>query len=176
MATDETLPLGVVLERRKTDHPWQDFTWRPVGVVPGAPACDPRGAWKLLRDGDGWEHFHSGTLTLSLFRKETEAYKVNLSQQPPRIFVVLRAEEEAGGAHDYVPCLVTASPYEAQDYLDSGEEIVEAVPMPPDVVAFVQGYIDAHHVDEPFYKRKRKRHDLEQEGFARKPPDRARDG
>ncbi len=176
MAIEETLPLGVVLERREIDHPWQDVSWRPVGVVPGAPACDPKGAWKLLRGGDGWEHYHCGTLKLSLFRKETEAYKVNLSQQPPSIFVVLRGEEEAGAAHEFVPFLVTASPFEAQDYLDSGEEIVEAVPMPPDVVAFVQSFVDEHHVDERFYKRQRKRHDPEQEGFARKPPAPAREG
>ncbi len=176
MAIEETLPLGVVLERRKIDHPWQDVSWRPVGVFPGAPACDPSSAWKLLREGDGWEHYHSGTLTLSLFRKETEAYKINLSHPPPRIFVVLRDEEEADGVHEYVPFLVTASPYEAQDYLDSGEEIVEAVPMPPDVATFVQSYVDEHHVDEPFRKRKRKQHDSEQEIFVRKPPTQARDG
>ena len=176
MAIEETLPLGVVLERRKIDHPWQDVSWLPIGVVPGAPACDPRGPWKQLRAGDGWEHYHCGTLTLSLFRKETEAYKVNLSQRPPRIFVVLRGEEEADAAHDVVPFLVTASPFEAQDYLDSGEEIVEAVPMPPDVVAFVESYVDEHHVDEPFYKRKRKPHDPNESGFARKPPESTRDG
>ncbi len=176
MAAEETLPLGVVLERRDSDHPWQDFSWRPVGVVPGAPALDPTDDWKLLRGGEGWKHYHCGTLTLSLFRKETEAYRLNLSQQPPSIFVVLREAEETDTIHDYVAFLVTASPYEAQDYLDSGEDIVEAVPMPPDVIAFVQGYVDEHHVDEPFHKRKRNRHDPEQESFARKPPVRARDG
>ena len=174
MTNQETLPLGVVLERRESDHPWQDYAWRPVGVVPGAPACDPRGAWTLLRDGEGWAQYHGGTLPLSLFRKETEAYKVNLSQHPPRIFVVLRDEEEADADHEVVPFLVTASPYEAQDYLDSGEEIVEAVPMPPDVVAFVQTYVERHHVDEPFHKRKRKRYDQDEGGFARKPPARGR--
>ena len=114
--------------------------------------------------------FHSGTLTLELFRAETEAYKVNLAQNPPRIFVLLRREDDPESAHDYVPFLVTASPYEAQDYLDSGEEIVEGVPMPPDVIAFVQAYVEQNHVDEPFYKRKRKRHDPDRVGFGRKPP------
>jgi len=31
----ETLPLGIVLERRKIDNPWVDHTWRPVAVIPG---------------------------------------------------------------------------------------------------------------------------------------------
>jgi hypothetical protein len=38
------------------------------------------------------------------------------------------------------------------------------------VVAFVQDYIDRHHVDEPFKKRKRKRHDPNEAGFGRPAP------
>lgn len=170
MAVQETLPLGVVLERRRSAHPWQDHVWRPAEVVPGAPPCDPKGDWTVLREGEGWAHFHAGTLPLELFRKDTEAYKVNLSQSPPRVFVVLRGDDDDETAHEYLPFLVTASPYEAQDYLDSGEEIVEAVTMPADVIAFVQAFIDRHHVDEPFHKRKRKRYDTEQEVFSRRPP------
>ena len=52
---------------------------------------------------------------------------------------------------------MTASPYEAQDYLDSGEEIVEAVPAPEGLVAWISAFIQAHHVDEPFKKRKQSR-------------------
>jgi hypothetical protein len=49
--------------------------------------------------------------------------------------------------------------------------------MPPEVTAFVQAYIDRHHVDEPFKKRKRKRHDAEESGFGRPAPvDRPRNG
>jgi hypothetical protein len=170
MKHQESLPLGIVLERRRIDNPWKDFDWRPVAVIPGAPACDPEGDWRVLGEGEDWIHYHGGTLSLELFRRETEGYKVNLSHDPPRLFVVLRGGEDAEGPHEVVPFLVTACPYEAQDYLDSGEEIVEAVAMPPDVIAFVQTYIDRHHVDEPFKKRKRKRHDTEQKGFWRPAP------
>lgn len=176
MDKHEKLPLGVVLEWRRSDNPWIDHTWMPVAVIPGAPPCDPRDAWTLLQQGEGWSRYHCGTLPLQLFRKETEGYKVNLAQEPPRLFVVLRGVDDAECEHDVVPVLVTACPYEAQDYLDSGEEIVEAVPMPPDVVAFVQAYIDQHHVDVPFHKRKRKRLDPEQVGFGRKAPAGSRGG
>ena len=37
--------------------------------------------------------------------------------------------------------LATASPYEAQDYTDSGEEIVEKVMMPPGLVAWVRDFV-----------------------------------
>jgi hypothetical protein len=169
MNKQETLPLGVVLERRRIDNPWTEYSWRPVAVIAGALPRDPLGERILLDQGDDWAHFHSGTLPLELFRRETEGYRLNLSQDPPRLFVVLRTEEEGESAHDVVPFLVTACPYEAQDYLDSGDEIVEAVAMPPELIAFVQSYIDRHHVDEPFKKRKRKRHDSEGEAFSRRP-------
>jgi hypothetical protein len=41
--------------------------------------------------------------------------------------------------------------------------------MPPDLVAWVQAFVDKHHVDEPFYKRKRKRYDPDEAGFGRRP-------
>ncbi len=169
MSKQETLPLGVVLERRRLDNPWQDFTWQPVAVIPGARPLDPRGDWIALTQGEGWARYHAGTLLLELFRKETEGYKVNLSQDPPRLFLVLRGGEDMDCAHDLVPFLVTACPYEAQDYLDSGEETVEAVLMPEGVVAFVQAYIDKHHVDQPFRKRKRERYDTGDKSFGRRP-------
>lgn len=169
MRNQESLPLGVVLERRKVDNPWQDYAWRPVTVIPGAAPLAPEGTWTQLSEGDGWVHFHAGTLPLELFPRETEGYKLNLSQNPPRIFVVLRSGEDQDCAHDVVPFLVTVCPYEAQDYLDSGEELVEPVIMPEGVVAFVQSYVEAHHVDEVFQKRKRKRYETGDERFAPRP-------
>ena len=170
MDKNETMPIGVVIERRRSDHPWADHVWRPVAAIAGAPALDPLGPWTELRRGEDWVQFHSGTLTLELFRAETEGYKVNLSQHPPRVFVLLRREDDPDCAHDYVPFLVTVSPYEAQDYLDSGEEIVEGVPMPEEVVAFVQAFVDTHHKDEVFKKRKRDKAKAGDEAFGRRPP------
>ena len=157
MKDQERLPLGVVVERRELESRWVRFAWRPTGVIAGAGPLDPEGDWTLLDSGEGWTKFHAGTLSLELFPKETEGYRLNRSQEPPRIFVVLRTLDDDDLPHDVLPFLVTACPYEAQDYLDSGDDIVEAVTMPDAVVAFVQAYIDRHHVDEPFEKRKRKR-------------------
>lgn len=162
----ERVPVGVVLERRKSRHPWLDYAWKPVAAIVGAPARDPRGEWPVAVQGDDWVHFHAGTLTLELFRKETEAYKVNLSQEPPRLFVVMRDPEDPAVDHPLVPVLVTASPFEAQDYLDSGNELVEPVAMPPALIGFLQEFVDRHHVDEPFKKRKRRPHDPRKVGFA----------
>ena len=167
-----SLPLGIVLERRAVDNPWIDHEWRPVTVIPGMRPLSPTETWTRLREGADWAQFHAGTLDLELFPRETEGYRLNLSQDPPRLFVVLRSGEDSDCDHEVVPFLVTACPYEAQDYLDSGEELLETVPMPEGVVGFVQDYVHRHHVDEPFLKRKRKRYDGGDEAFARRSPGR----
>ena len=157
MKDKASLPLGVVVERRELESRWIRYGWRPIAVIPGAGPLDPEGDWTLLDSGEGWTSFHAGTLSLELFPKETEGSRLNLSQHPPRVVVVLRTLDDDDLPHDVLPFRVTACPYEAQDYLDSGDDIVEAVAMPDAVIAFVQAYIDQHHVDEPFEKRKRKR-------------------
>ena len=56
---------------------------------------------------------------------------------------------------------MTASPFEAQDYGDSGEELVEPVAMPPALVAWVREFVAAHHKDTRFRKRRRDRVEVE---------------
>ncbi len=151
-----SMPLGVVIERREIDNPWQDHEWRPVAVIPGAA---PTTEWTELARGERAVRYLAATLPLELHRKETEAYLVNFSNERPLVYVLLTGDDEPDAPHEVKPALVTASPYEAQDYLDAGEDIVEGVAMPDGVIAWVQAFIDRHHVDEPFRKRKRKRHD-----------------
>jgi len=86
----------------------------------------------------------------------TEAYLTTLSMEPPSVYVVLRPAEDADHPHEVEPFAVTASAFEAQDYLDSGEETVEPVLAPPGLVAWIREFTEAHHVEEEFKKRKRR--------------------
>ncbi|WP_339852194.1 DUF3305 domain-containing protein [uncultured Nisaea sp.] len=165
MERSRTIPVGLVLERRKIDNPWQNYRWNAVSVIVGAPDV---GEWTLLDRGPDFERYHAATLPLTLYRKETESYKVNLSGQPS-VYVVLRTDDDPDSPYEVYPFLATASAYEAQDYLDSGEETVESVPMPEGLIAWVQDFCDTHHEDEVFIKRKRSDHRHEQEKFARQP-------
>ncbi len=162
----ECMSAGVVLERRKIDNPWQEYAWRAVAVIPGAP---PVTEWQVLRQGDGWVHYHAGTLDIELHRKETEGYRVNLAHTSPRVFVLLRPDEDDETGHEVVPFHVTVCPFEAQDYDDTEDDVVEGVPMPDEVIAWVQDFVDEHHVDVPFKKRKREPYDPRRGGFARSP-------
>lgn len=160
-----SMALGVVLERRELNNRWQQWSWRPVAVIPGAAPIERR---KELRSGEGWVQVHAATLPLALHRKETLAYRTNLANRQPVVYVVARGADDDLAGDDLRPFLVTASPFEAQDYLDA-DDLVEGVPMPDGVIAWVQAFIDRHHVDEPFKKRQRQRFDPDQVGFGRRP-------
>ncbi len=151
----QSLRVGIIVERRESQNQWIDAIWRSVEVSPELADDD---AWKPLSDGDGWRRYLAGSLVIELFKRETEAYKMNFSQSQPVVYVVLRPGEEQGES-DVVPFLATLSPYEAEDYAESGEIIVDAVPMPPAVAAWAAAYIERYHVDQPFKKRKQKRKD-----------------
>jgi hypothetical protein len=148
----EQMAVGVVAERRAIDHPWRKWRWRAVEVVPGLPGGE---GWRSLVHGDGWARFATGEVGLGLHRKETEDYKYALSAEPPQLYVVLRADDGSEPV-PFRPLLVTASPWEAQAYSEHGEDLVEAVPMPEPIAAWVAAFVARHHVDQPFFKRRRK--------------------
>ncbi|MDP6705960.1 MAG: DUF3305 domain-containing protein [Alphaproteobacteria bacterium] len=153
MSADVTLSLGVVVERRELNSSWQEHDWRPFAVVADPP---PMPAWHEIGRGEGWVRYHAADLPLELHRGETEGYKVNLGQPTPKVFVVLRPGD-ADEAAEVEPFHLTACPHEAMGYAESGDEIVEGVLMPEPVIAWVQAFVEAHHVDVPFKKRKNKR-------------------
>ena len=154
------LPIGVVLRRTPGVTRWQKWVWTASAVLPGAGPAE----WhELRRDGETVE-YHAATLPLELHGAEAEAYQHGLRAQVPSVYVVMRP---GAGEAPLDIVLVTASPYEAQDYTDSGEEIVEKVAMPAMLRAQVQAFVDMFHEEEAFVKRKRDktRVDLEQDGI-----------
>jgi len=154
MRDSERMRVGLLLERRRIDHPWQQHSWRAVAIVPGAPdIAEPR----LLAEGDGWQRYHLATLDIEVHRGETEGYRYNLSQARPAVYALWRLADEDPAAWPE-PFHVTVCPHEAEDYLDGGDVIVESVDMPEAVSLWLAGYIARHHVDKPFEKRKRKPH------------------
>lgn len=157
-----SMPIGVVVRRTPGVTRWVKHAWRAVAVLPGAGPAD----WKeLRRDGEAVE-YHAGTAEMELWRTDTEAYLVALSNDPPSIYVVMRESDDPESPHELELVGVTASPYEAQDHADTGEEIVEQIQAPPGLIAWISGFIERHHVEEEFVKRKRdkRRIDLVEDG------------
>lgn len=153
----EKMSVGIVLERRDVDNKWIDHSWHLAGVLPAAEE-NGDSDWREVARGDGWVQFHTGVLEIEVFRKETEGYKYNLSLEPPQVYVVMAPSDDPDDDHEIDPRHVTLCPYEAADYLDGSEDIVEATAMPPVIAAWLAEFVETHHVDEPFVKRKRKAH------------------
>ena len=154
----QTMPLGVVLARRPGVTRWATHSWQAHAVLPGAGPAN----WRVLREEEGVTEFHAATLPLTLHRADVEAYKVSLSMKQPTVFVVLRPSEDPADEWDVYVQAVTASAYEAQDYLDSGNEQVEPVVMPEGLVAWVRDFVDDHFEEVPFIKRRRDKQRVDQ--------------
>ncbi|WP_089877621.1 DUF3305 domain-containing protein [Citreimonas salinaria] len=155
------MPVGIVLRRAPGVTRWVPWVWTATAVLPGAGPAD----WKVMRREGETVEYHAATLTLELHGADSEAYLHGISAHVPSLYVVMRESTEDECPLDVA--LVTASPYEAQDYTDSGEEIVEKVPMPHGLIAWVRDFVEEFHQDEVFVKRRRdrKRVDLVQDGI-----------
>jgi len=145
------LQVGAVVRRSPGVTRWAKDIWKPVAVIPGAPEA----FWKeLVRDGEVVD-YHAGTVTMALFRADVEGYLVSLNMNVPSIWVVLDRDVESQSPSGWVVSTITASAHDALDALDSGESIVEPVPIPESLAAWIKEFIDMHYIEEPFKKRRR---------------------
>ena len=151
----QTIPLGVIVQRMPGVTRWVRFSWKATAVLPGAPDAD----WDVLRTQGDITEYHAATLPLTLYVSDAEAYAHELEARAPSVYVVLRPNEQ-NADQPWQVALVTASPYEAQDYCDSAEELVEKVAMPPSLLAWVSEFVSTHYEQETFVKRRRKNMDV----------------
>jgi hypothetical protein len=148
---EESHTVGVIVDRRVVDSPWIDHSWSPVAVVKGMPEASPMTS---IEKGTDFERFYLGASRLVLASSETTNYRDNLIGGAPRLWVVLREAEE-DGALELVA--VTADPAEGEGHTEAGSNIVDTVPMVPEIANIVAAFVDAHHVERVFFKRQRDR-------------------
>jgi uncharacterized protein DUF3305 len=151
------LQVGAVVRRKPGVTRWAKHVYKPVAIIPGAPDA----FWKELVREDEVVDYHAGTVTMELFRADVEAYLVSLNLAVPSVWVILDRDESQQSPSGLVVSAITASAFEAQDALDSGENIVEAVPIPESMAAWIKEFVDMHYVEEPFKKRRRNKHDID---------------
>jgi hypothetical protein len=143
------IPVGVLVERRKAKSAWVEFLWRPVSVFVGNASAAP---WTPFDTAPEASLFYAGQAVIELHRTETVNYRNNLASGAPALWVILRP---AASERPYELIAVTADPAEGEAFTDAGSNLVETVPMPPEIVAAVATFIAEHHVERPFLKRRR---------------------
>jgi hypothetical protein len=149
------IPVGVIVERRKGTTQWAEFYWRATGVLVGEPETPP---WTRLNEDGDHVTFYAGTAVLELRRTETGFYRDNLASGSPSLWVSLRV---ADGDPPFTIGTVTADPAEGESFAEAGTDLVEQVPMPVPLQQVIAAFVEQHHVEQPFVKRKRDRADPE---------------
>lgn len=151
----KSIPVGVVVERRKAASQWVDFLWRPVAVLPGEPDAKP---WTILGESKETTTFYAGAALIELHRTETTNYRDNLASGSPGLWVVLRS---TGSEPPYNVFTVTADPAEGEAMTEAGNDLVDQVAMPAPIREQIEAFVAEHHVEREFIKRRRDRADPE---------------
>jgi hypothetical protein len=149
VSAPERREVGVVAEWRALDNPWASGTWRVTEVLPGPASVAP---WTVLHEDARSRRYFAGNAELLLYPLETETLKHNIEGEQPAVYVFLRPCDPAPG----VALLgATVCAGEAGAHTDSGSDLVEAVPMPAEILRWVVDFVTRHHADRPEYRRER---------------------
>lgn len=146
-----SIEIGIVVAKKHLKGPWATHVWVPLAALPAAPDLRP---WTRLPADEDVEAYYAGSAVADLHIRATGHYRDNLAAASPSIWVALRP---VGDEVELVS--VTLDPYEGEALVESFGDVIEAVPMPAEVRAQVQAFIDAFHVEQQFFKRKRDRAD-----------------
>ncbi len=151
-ATASTRPgvrVAVVMERESSPNQWEDWRFRLVDVVPHEDAFGTSA--RVLRDDGKMQRVLHPNFALELFRDEAEGYHLNLVSGAPVWFVVWRIDDE-DPSRAWAET-VSVSYNEAGRWLDA-QERVDNLPLPADLVAWLQAFTDEHYRPEPKKRRR----------------------
>ncbi len=141
--------VAVVMERESNPNQWEAWRYKLIDVVPHEEAFGAQA--RVLHDDGKWQRTLHPGFTLALFRDEAEGYYLNLSSGAPVWFVMWRVDDEDPSRASVQT--VSASYTEAGRWLDA-QERVDNVPLPADLVAWLQAYTDEHYRPEPKKRRR----------------------
>ena len=154
----DSFVVSVIMESRPSKNQWVDEIWDATGLVALSDSdstVDEKHVVKQIKQGDMRQLIYSG-LKIRLFLDECESYYHNLMSPEPGVFIVAREEDAEGNESDVpIPFLVSLSFDEAHAYLE-GDDIVYAVPIPPELYRWAEAYILENYSAEKRTKRKRK--------------------
>ncbi|BEU95786.1 DUF3305 domain-containing protein [Acidovorax sp. DW039] len=155
MQTRPAFQVAVIMRREQLDNRWQPWRWVLEDVVPHEAAFGdvPR----LLRQSESSAQWLFPDFKVELFRDDAEGYHLNASSPAPCWFVLWRMDEDDGSGQLALarPVEVSLSYHDAGRWLDA-QEMVEQVPVPPEVLQAMQAFVAEHYQPEP---KRRKRPD-----------------
>ncbi len=146
---EHEIVVGLVLECLAPSNPWGEHIWLPVQILEGIPDTQP---WAVLSRGPDRVRYYAGAFAVTLDTLDTAFYRDNLTSKRPCLWVGMRPD----GKEPPVDILaVTADPTEGEGLTQTGTNVVEVIDMPLSIAGEIAAFIEAHHVERPFEKRKR---------------------
>jgi len=128
-------PVAVVMTcRTLSGNRWQTEQWEASDVL-----LDPAADNNLL---EATQRIYPG-LDIRLYRDEAEGYLYNIQSPEPKVFVLWRMHDDIAR-----PERVTVSYHEGARWMDSDEK-VDGVPLPAELVPWIQAFAELHYRPEP---------------------------
>ena len=171
------IAVKIIFEKKLLNNQWQSHEWEihdlvlmdmksgngyppinNVEILPLRSFAEESKKSKLI-------NYFFAEASIDLHRAEAEAYAENLQSSDPAIYIVLREgfcddEIEESFEDDDIDvhlAEVSLSPYNIQDYEDSGEDIIKKVPLEGPISDLLEKFVEQHFKPEEFIKRKRDR-------------------
>jgi hypothetical protein len=140
--------VAVVMARTPLASRWQSEKWEAKGILPDifGEVAPPR---TLYDDGSRLEVLYPG-FDIDLKGEDLESYFLNLTSPAPKAFVLVRADEGTPR-----PAFVSLSYTRAAGWMDANET-VDAVPLPPELHAWVGEFVERYYRPRPRFKRERR--------------------
>lgn len=145
-------PVSVIMESKPSASIWQDESWDAIGVVSAREDLqtdEQIAGERVLVHGEVKQVIY-GNMKLRLYLDECESYYHNLMSPQPGCFVIAREDDDGRP----VPFMVSLSFDEANAYQE-GDDLVYAVPIPPELYGWIEAYVIEHYAPEKRKKRKR---------------------
>jgi hypothetical protein len=135
-----SMPVAVIMQRRRVEHRWADEAWAAVGVVPDRGNLPPL---QVLGESPERDYYLVSGLELELHTDENEGYYENCVAPESKVFVLWRMID--GRA---IPVRASVSYVEGTRMFDSGES-ADGVTMPAEIYAWLAGYLREHYTPRP---------------------------
>ena len=138
--------IAVLMQRLALDNRWLPYKWQVAGVLGATGDMAETGAAPrtIVRHEDNLQRLYPG-LELTLHRDEAEGYYLNTTSGEARIYVMWRlADNRAGEDDEAEPLLATLSYNEAARWMDAQEK-VDSVPILPELLPWLTGYVLEHY-------------------------------
>lgn len=135
-----SMPIAVIMQRRRIHHRWTEDTWAAIAVVP-----DP-GELPLLQPlacADDQEAYLVSGLRLDLYPDEIDGYFENWAAPEPKVFVLWRMQD--GRA---MPLQASVSYGEGTRMFDSGDS-ADGVMMSGEIHAWLADFLRQHYEPRP---------------------------